>query len=270
MGIDSNGLRLIAMLKRLGLIDLEHTAMLGRQQIFTTRQSVPPSAIPRGFQWENGDFAEPFFLALGAKSVVSYDNSDYEGATFVHDFNEPVPAIHRGRYSLLYDGGSIEHIFDVRQVIENYNALLGIRGSVVIHTQCNDAASHGFYQLSPEFFYNALAPQNGFGNTRVFLVEMRSGEWRLIMPPSLIGGRNVIPAGRFDILCVSSKVADCNRATAQQSDYEVAWGNRTKGKFRQVRDWRHLLLEKRRRHYLRQSIKIVPEVASADQLNAID
>jgi hypothetical protein len=51
---------------------------------------------------------------LGPGSSTSYD-ADYEGGGIVHDFNEPLLQHLRGRYSLVFDGGSSEHIFSFSQ-----------------------------------------------------------------------------------------------------------------------------------------------------------
>jgi hypothetical protein len=198
---------------------------------------------------------------------VSYDHSDYEGATFVHDFNQPIPAEHHGCYTLAYDGGSIEHIFNTKEVIENMNAMLRVGGSLIVHSQCNGAAAHGFYQLSPEFFYSVLSSHNGFDDTHVFLVDVSRDTWHLVVPP-VIGGRHSIPNRRFDILCVAKKIATVEHVKAQQSDYEIAWGSRERPKRRKQRKWRYFFYPKEHRRFLEQSIKITPETATLDEISA--
>jgi len=205
---------------------------------------------------------------------VSYDYSDYEGATYVHNFGTPIPIEHHKRYTLAYDGGTIEHILSPKQVIENMNAILKEGGNLIIHTQCNGAAAHGFYQLSPEFFYSVLSSKNGFDDTRVFLVDVARDAWYLIMPPSAIGGRNSIPNRRFDILCVSRKIADVSNIEAQQSDYEIAWqktGSQVKRPKRwkyipYPRNWRYIPFPRTWRSFLRQTRRIVPETATVEQV----
>src|SRR5262249_5032202 len=42
-------------------------------------------------------------------------------------------------------------------------------GRLFIHTQVNNTAGHGFYQFSPELFFGALSPENGFEIERVIV-----------------------------------------------------------------------------------------------------
>jgi hypothetical protein len=40
---------------------------------------------------DEGGFCEPLFRFLGAHRIDSIDNSSYEGASIVHDMNQPIP-----------------------------------------------------------------------------------------------------------------------------------------------------------------------------------
>ena len=46
-------------------------------------------------------YAEPFLDLLGAKTVTSFDASDYEGASVVHDLNQLIPDEHKNRFSVV-------------------------------------------------------------------------------------------------------------------------------------------------------------------------
>ena len=56
------------------------------------------------------------------------------------------------KYQYIYDGGTIEHIFNIPQVIENIIDILDINGLFVSITCNNNFSGHGIYQFSPEFF----------------------------------------------------------------------------------------------------------------------
>ena len=72
-----------------------------------------------------GDFAEGFLSGfLGARTVRALDYSDYQQADIVHDLNQPLPPELHNRFDALIDGGSIEHIFDIRQALTSYMALV--------------------------------------------------------------------------------------------------------------------------------------------------
>jgi len=59
------------------------------------------------------DTAAGFFAQLGFEQVSALDISDYEGADIVGDLNDPDLQRKLGRrFDLVYDSGTIEHIFD--------------------------------------------------------------------------------------------------------------------------------------------------------------
>ena len=58
------------------------------------------------------------------------DFSEIERPSLVHDLNQPVPAPLKGRYGWVIDGGTAEHIFDVRAVLSNIISLTSGRSAV--------------------------------------------------------------------------------------------------------------------------------------------
>src|SRR5690606_17887488 len=92
----------------------------------------------------------PFFERLGFDLVDSLDVSDFEGCTHLLDLNEPgVPQRLRGRYDALYNGGTLEHVFDVRNALRNIHDLLRPGGMVIHIVPACGWVDHGFYQISP-------------------------------------------------------------------------------------------------------------------------
>jgi hypothetical protein len=138
-------------------------------QVMASRLGVPE------IDWSTfaGDgFAEDFFrLLLGARSVSSIDYSDYQHVDIVHDLNTAVPTSLEGRFDAVVDGGSLEHIFDVKQTLSNYMNMVSLGGRLFITTAANNLCGHGFYQFSPEFFYRTLNRANGFVVNDVILIE---------------------------------------------------------------------------------------------------
>lgn len=117
-------------------------------------------------------FADDFFeLILGARSIHSVDYSDYQHADLVHDLNTPLPDKWKQRFDALIDGGSIEHIFDIRQALTNYMEAIKVGGSLFLLTTANNMCGHGFYQFSPEFFYRVFSQENGFEVRDMAMVE---------------------------------------------------------------------------------------------------
>lgn len=110
-----------------------------------------------------GTFADGFLAAaLGAGEVTSLDVSDYEGAGLVHDLNEPLPEEHAQRFDALIDGGTLEHVFDVRTALSTYMRLVRPGGHLFLSTPANNLCGHGFYQFSPELLFRAFDAERGF------------------------------------------------------------------------------------------------------------
>lgn len=59
------------------------------------------------------------YWVLGASSITVLDASPYEGADTIHDMNTPVPEVWHGRYDVVIDSGSLEHIFNFSVAIAN-------------------------------------------------------------------------------------------------------------------------------------------------------
>lgn len=233
MAIPVSALRALHLAARLYRVDFRKTAMLGRQEIKFTDGDL--AAIIRKPLALDGDIAterygEGLFKLLGAEVVDSIDASDYEGASIVMDFNTPLRREHHDAYSFYCDFGSMEHIFNVAQVVSNAADLLADDGHLLIFTNCNGFPTHGLYQFTPEFFYSTFSPRNGFQRTAVFLVELDSGyggddRWFYVRNPAVTGARNKMSGiGTCAIVCVSQKGGRPSSFQVQQSDYEHgAW-----------------------------------------------
>jgi hypothetical protein len=213
-------------------MDFSSTVMLGRQEIFFTKEDFEFFRTRTGMavRYEEdiglGKFSEGLFKQLGSKKIDSIDASSYEGASIIADFNRPIASELHKKYSMFIDFGSIEHIYNVPQVIENIAKLLRPEGTAFIMSQANGYAGHGFYQFSPEFFYSVFSKKNGFRDTVVFLVDSQNTrKWHLMPEPKRIRQRNDIPQSRtYFIFCLSTKTNDVEEIHAQQSDYEEdAW-----------------------------------------------
>jgi hypothetical protein len=113
--------------------------------------------------------ARVFFEMLGISDYVDLDKFDSDRPAVLHDLNQPVPEDLQNRFGLVFDGGTIEHIFDVRQVMDNVRHLLRVRGCV-IHV-ASFRMDHGFYAFSPGFFYDFYGA-NGFGEFECHLLEV--------------------------------------------------------------------------------------------------
>ena len=56
---------------------------------------------------------------FGASFVDSIDKSEYEGATIIFDMNNEIFPELKGEYDTVIDSGTLEHIFNISQALEN-------------------------------------------------------------------------------------------------------------------------------------------------------
>lgn len=119
--------------------------------------------------------AEPALQRAGFDTVESLDISDFEGCTHILDLNaSPTPPHLIGRYDLVFDGGTLEHIFDTRAALRNIFHLLSPGGVVFHASPTNGWVDHGFYQFSPTFFLDYYLA-NGFELLEILLLR-RDGQ----------------------------------------------------------------------------------------------
>lgn len=236
MGLDVNGVRFLLYVHRRG-VDLSSVAMIGRQSLhLSPRQmrhalrefghALDASQVDRLFQAHDG-FAEGLLSYLGAKTIHSFDISDYEGATHVHDMNRPIPDAWKGQYALVLDGGSLEHVFHVSVALGNCMEMVRPTGHYMGISPVNNFMGHGFYQFSPEFFFRALDEDNGFAMDKLILVENRRGSrWYQARNPRDIRRRvtftNSMPTYAL-VLARRTRMSGVFASTPQQSDYQADW-----------------------------------------------
>lgn len=94
------------------------------------------------------------FRTLGFDTVESIDADDYEQATHILDLNTAVPEEFYERYDAIYDGGTLEHVFNLPMSLKNIYRMLKPGGIVMHALPSNNHVDHGFYQFSPTLFYD--------------------------------------------------------------------------------------------------------------------
>lgn len=85
--------------------------------------------------------------------IADYRSCDINGLADLYlDLGAPLPEQHRSAYGSILNGGTLEHIFDIRQAMENIHAATG-QGGLMIHTCPLTWFDHGFFNLNPVFFH---------------------------------------------------------------------------------------------------------------------
>lgn len=186
---------------------------------------VPESASLLGKS--TSEYAEDFISCLGAATVDAMDHSAFEGAAICHDLNEPIPAELAAQYDAVLDGGTLEHVFNVREAFRNCMKMVRVGGHYLGISPANNFMGHGFYQFSPELFFELFSEPNGFEVRQVILFEhRRNAHWYEVLAPKSVRSRvSVKNSERTYVLVIARRVADVEifAVSPQQSDYQAAW-----------------------------------------------
>jgi len=253
MGLAFNATKFILQARQAG-VRFDETLTLGRQYMMLSPERLAIMLREHGC-WPPPEGEAKFLTALretrwrfeilagalGAKTVSSMDASGYEGATLIHDLNQPVPPELEERFDVVIDGGTLEHIFQFPVAIGNCMKMLKPGGHLILLTMANNLCGHGFYQFSPELFYRVLSRENGFEIARMIALEdgfgrssllgvkydfPLDGPWFEVRDPAEIRDRvtllNHKPVSLF-VLAQKKARAVLFRTTPQQSDYVPQW-----------------------------------------------
>lgn len=102
---------------------------------------------------------QQFFADLGFKQLDSVDASNFEGADICFDLNQPgLVSLIDQPYDLIYESGTMEHVFHLPNYLANLVDSLKVGGLIVQRLPVNNYVDHGFYQISPtllEGYYRA-------------------------------------------------------------------------------------------------------------------
>ncbi|WP_299672867.1 hypothetical protein [uncultured Roseobacter sp.] len=134
--------------------------MLGRQKMhFAPRGWTPRlieslgrlgiNATPEDIFQPDG-YCETYLETIGWPQLDSLDFTDAEGAEYVHDLNRALDDRLSGRFDLVYDGGTTEHVFDIAQSFRNVDQMLMDGGIFVSCVGSDGWFGHGFYQIGPD------------------------------------------------------------------------------------------------------------------------
>jgi hypothetical protein len=232
MGLDCPSVKFLCAAKSMG-IDFTRTMMVGRQLFYAQRATIERVRSVLGITGDpaillpTNTFGEPFFKMLGADTVSSIDASPYEGATHIHDMNLPLAPELLRRFSVVHDGGSLEHIFNLPQALKNCMEMVELGGHFTQVTVCNNFMGHGFWQISPEALYRTFSKENGFRVKAMLLHEViPNGRWYTVQDPAEAGRRvELCNSAPTYIMMIAERIElrDIFERPPQQSDYAVAW-----------------------------------------------
>lgn len=234
MGLDINGVKLLLHAKQLD-VNFNKVVTIGRQILYLREDELKRLLQQAGFTDADRQadlivqaHAEPFFRMLGAEITDSLDASDYEQASIIHDMNLPLPKELSSKYSVVIDGGSLEHVFNFPVAIKNCMDLIEKGGYYIGLTPANNFLGHGFYQFSPELLFRIFSESNGFQMIKMYLyVDRKRAAFYEVLDPLDLKQRvtmaNASPSYLF-ILAQKTEEKEVFKIVPQQSDYEhIVW-----------------------------------------------
>ena len=87
-------------------------------------------------------------------------------------------------------GGSLEHIFNFPVAIKNCMEMVAVGGHFFTATSTDNYPGQGFYQFSPELFFQVLSNRNGLAVERAIVCEAaENGKWFYAVDPAKIQRR---------------------------------------------------------------------------------
>jgi hypothetical protein len=238
MGLNREALGLLALARASGA-DFSRVLMAGRQKLTVDSAQLAQFFSQRGrsdlaakaADMRGDGYSEGLLkTAFGAGSILSMDYSDYEGAGLIHDLNTPMAPAET--YSLVTDFGTLEHVFNLPVAFDNLAKLTAPNGHILHVLPSNNFVGHGFYQFSPELFFQIYSPERGYSDTRVFAsTGSLSDVWFEIRAPRDLKARvNITSRGQLYLMVVTRKTGEpvpLVQKPVQQSDYVEIWNAST-------------------------------------------
>ena len=137
------------------------------------------------------------------------------GMEMLVDLNYPIARSLAERYSVVFDGGTAEHCFNIAQVFLN-SAELAATGGFVVHANPITMLNHGFYNLNPTLYHDFYSTEQGF-EVEALEIIVPGTPVRKAVPPAFtrFGG---IPDGAV-IFAVAHKTASVELSFPVQRKY---------------------------------------------------
>lgn len=123
-----------------------------------------------GSKHEKNTNVQTIFKLLGADEVLIADISEYENPDLLINFNNPVSKDLSEKFDLIFDCGTLEHIFDVPTALSSLTSMLKTNGNIYLAAPSSNSIDHGLYSFSPGLFFDYFL-SNGFENVGCYLYE---------------------------------------------------------------------------------------------------
>lgn len=125
------------------------------------------------------------FHSLADCEVMALDISDYEGAEIIHDLNLPLPEKYKNQFDFIFDGSSMDNIFNGPQALISLSELLRPGGRLLLYNAANSSPT-AYLQYSPDWVFDFFAV-NGYADCKVYIHEF-PWDFEQVVPASIPPG----------------------------------------------------------------------------------
>jgi len=161
--------------------------------------------------------SQSLFVALGITTDF-FDIHASRGFEIVADLNQPLKPELCDSYDLVYDGGTMEHCFNVGQVMRNIFGLAKVGGHIV-HINPLNYYNHGFFGFNPTFYHDFYVQSGNRLASEFYGVFGPVLESQLVTLPAL-QGFNSAPE-RMAVMVAAQKLTEAEPAWPLQTKYRA-------------------------------------------------
>jgi SAM-dependent methyltransferase len=202
---------------------LETMQEFGRKPVRHASQLLSRKEILAKAEWVSDIY---FFQALGFSDCKALDVSAYEHADILFDLNQAeTPPELVDQWDVVFDGGTIEHVFHTPNALANIFRFLKTGGRVIHMAPSSNHMDHGFYMFSPTLFWDYYKANRFDVNVcQIIRYTRDGGPWEIseyipgALTPVSLGG---LDDALYMVLLIATKTAQstCD-AIPQQGFYQ--------------------------------------------------
>lgn len=206
MAIDIDQLSLLCQLPRGTLLSLGYPDLTASREDLEklgarTFREITNPALNRWHAWDGPMYdTDPIIRDLGFDPVY-LDMANKRGFERVVDLNYPLPADLHGRFDTVFDGGTLEHCFNIGQGFRNVALALKPDG-FAIHINPVTHMNHGFYCVSPTLYHSFY--REVIGHWVVWGTAQNRGMGKVDEPH----GRGDLPKNASNVVVARHPVSD--------------------------------------------------------------
>ena len=136
----------------------------------------------------------------------------------------------------MLDFGCLEHVFDFPVAWRNCVALCRVGGHLLHSLPANNLSGHGFYQFSPELFFNLYQAKNGFELLGLwFALKADPRHWWKVADPAAVRRRVTLRNAHEVYMLVLARKLARGRAAAAAAAIGLCAGRVAEGRRRRRR-----------------------------------